>query len=88
MTKRHSDSFSRQSRGHAHASAHGIQLKKGYGQHFLRDQSVVDKMIAQVTLTPETSVFEIGCGDGFLTKSILQTPIRRLWVFEIDPEWA
>lgn len=69
-------------------TAHGIQLKKVYGQHFLRDQSVVDEMLKDVSLNSETCVFEIGCGDGFLTKSILQTPIKKLWVFEIDPQWA
>jgi 16S rRNA (adenine1518-N6/adenine1519-N6)-dimethyltransferase len=70
------------------AVSQGIVLKKRYGQHFLRDQAVVDHMLEAVALTPTTSVFEIGCGDGFLTKSILQTSIARLWVFEIDPEWA
>ena len=70
------------------ARAQGIELKKRYGQHFLRDQSVVDHMIEHVTLTKETSVFEIGCGDGFLTDSILNEWIGRLWVFEIDHEWA
>lgn len=71
-----------------HGHAHGISLKKKYGQHFLRDQSVVDHMLEQVELTPATSVFEIGCGDGFLTRSILNTAIARLWVFEIDSSWA
>jgi 16S rRNA (adenine1518-N6/adenine1519-N6)-dimethyltransferase len=71
-----------------HGVSHGIELKKAYGQHFLRDQSVVDEMLSHVELTPETNVFEIGCGDGFLTRSILQTPIDRLWVFEIDQSWA
>jgi len=66
----------------------GIPLKKQFGQHFLRDQSVVDNAIEHVTLTPETSVFEIGGGDGFLTRTILQQKIARLWVFEIDPEWV
>ncbi len=70
------------------AYSNDIALKKKYGQHFLRDQTIVDHMIAEVELTPTTSVFEIGCGDGFLTKSILKTPIARLWVFEIDEEWA
>jgi 16S rRNA (adenine1518-N6/adenine1519-N6)-dimethyltransferase len=69
-------------------SSQGIELKKKYGQHFLRDQSVVDHMIQKVTLTPQTSLFEIGCGDGFLTRSILEQNIARLWIFEIDPEWA
>lgn len=66
----------------------GIELKKKYGQHFLREQSVVDHMLEQVNLTSQTSVFEIGCGDGFLTRSILEQDIARLWIFEIDPEWA
>ncbi|MCL4361369.1 16S rRNA (adenine(1518)-N(6)/adenine(1519)-N(6))-dimethyltransferase RsmA [Candidatus Dependentiae bacterium] len=66
----------------------GIKLKKQLGQHFLRDQSVVDHMLSKVELNNTTSVFEIGCGDGFLTKSILQTKIARLWIFEIDHEWA
>jgi len=71
-----------------HGAAHGIPLKKRYGQHFLREQIYIDHMIDAVDLTKESSVFEIGCGDGFLTKSILQTPIKRLWVFEIDESWA
>lgn len=66
----------------------GIPVKKQYGQHFLRNQAVIDTMIAAVTCTPQTSIFEIGCGDGFLTRSILQTPCERLWVFEIDHDWV
>ena len=66
----------------------GIPLKKQFGQHFLRQQSVVDEMIAKVSITETSSIFEIGCGDGFLTRSILKTPCARLWVFEIDVQWA
>ena len=66
----------------------GIPLKKQFGQHFLRQQSVIDEMIAAVDLNERSSVFEIGCGDGFLTRSILKQDIARLWVFEIDPQWA
>ncbi len=63
--------------------------KKGLGQHFLRKQSTVDNMIAQVKISPETTVLEIGCGDGFLTRSILsQTIAKQLRCYEIDPEWA
>ena len=70
-----------------HGKAHDILLKKKYGQHFLRDQSVVDHMIDAVEID-DASVIEIGPGDGFLTKTILAQPIARLWAFEIDPEWA
>jgi 16S rRNA (adenine1518-N6/adenine1519-N6)-dimethyltransferase len=66
----------------------GIPVKKQYGQHFLRKQSVVDHMIDAVDLTANSSVMEIGCGDGFLTRTILQETIARLWVFEIDPDWV
>ncbi|OQA35404.1 MAG: Ribosomal RNA small subunit methyltransferase A [Candidatus Dependentiae bacterium ADurb.Bin331] len=66
----------------------GIAVKKMYGQHFLRWQAVIDHMVANVILDENSSVFEIGCGDGFLTRSILQQPIKRLWVFEIDADWA
>lgn len=72
----------------SHGSSHGIPLKKKFGQHFLRDQSVVQTMLAEVAMSPTTSVFEIGCGDGFLTREIIKHPCARLWVFEIDPEWA
>lgn len=66
----------------------GIEIKKKYGQHFLREQSIADHMLDAVTLDQTTSVIEIGCGDGFLTKTILRAPITRLWVFEIDAEWV
>jgi 16S rRNA (adenine1518-N6/adenine1519-N6)-dimethyltransferase len=63
--------------------------KKKFGQHFLRDQSIVDNMISKVNITDQTFVLEIGCGDGFLTSSILsQTKCKQLWGYEIDPEWA
>lgn len=63
--------------------------KKALGQHFLRKQSVVDHMIERVKIDPQTSILEIGCGDGFLTTAILeQTNCKKLTVFEIDPEWA
>lgn len=70
------------------ARTQGIALKKKYGQHFLRDERYPQSMFDAVSLTNNTSVFEIGCGDGFLTQAILKHPIARLWVYEIDEEWA
>ena len=70
------------------AHVQGIALKKKFGQHFLRDSAIVQAMLAAVDLTKKTSVFEIGCGDGFLTRAILETSIARLQVFEIDPDWV
>ena len=52
----------------------GIELKKKYGQHFLKDRFYVDQMIDAVHLDPTISVMEIGCGEGILTGAILQGP--------------
>ncbi len=58
------------------------------GQHFLRDQHIADNMLAAVSLNNTSSVLEIGCGDGFLTQTILSHPCARLWCIEIDERWA
>jgi 16S rRNA (adenine1518-N6/adenine1519-N6)-dimethyltransferase len=70
------------------AISRGIPLQKKYGQHFLRDQQVVDEIIAAAHIKEHSSVFEVGCGEGFLTKAILAQAIDRLWVCEIDQQWA
>ncbi|MGZ6250916.1 MAG: 16S rRNA (adenine(1518)-N(6)/adenine(1519)-N(6))-dimethyltransferase RsmA [Candidatus Chromulinivorax sp.] len=66
----------------------GIALKKHFGQHFLQDHFFIDQIIAKINFTPETNVFEIGCGEGVLTKAIAAQKIKQLQVFEIDEEWA
>jgi 16S rRNA (adenine1518-N6/adenine1519-N6)-dimethyltransferase len=72
----------------ARRSADEPRKKKEHGQNFLRDQGVVDAILENALIVPSTTVMEIGCGDGFLTKSILQqTPCKELQVFEIDEEW-
>lgn len=71
-----------------HGFARGIALKKSFGQHFLRDGLVSQKIVSSVSLDNNSSIMEIGCGDGALTRVIQQCPFARLWVFEIDPEWA
>ena len=68
-------------------SSDGISLKKKYGQNFLRDKKVLMDILLAIDIK-NASVFEIGCGDGALPREILHQPVDRLWVFEIDPEWA
>jgi len=68
-------------------SSGGIPLQKKHGQYFLRDSQITSAMLSSVDLKG-ASVFEIGCGDGFLTRAILAEPVERLFVFEIDPLWA
>ena len=67
----------------------GILLKKQFGQHFLQDHYFVDQVVNRIVFTKDTNVFEIGCGEGVLTKAIAKQPLlQKLQVFEIDPEWA
>lgn len=82
-------SHKHKSRHHAQSpTSHDIPIKKRYSQNFLRDQTVVNAALDAVKLDPTTNIFEIGCGDGFLTQAILQHDIARLWVFEIDADWV
>lgn len=39
--------------------------KKQYGQHFLKEQWVLDEIFKRVKLDQTSSVFEIGGGAGF-----------------------
>jgi len=68
----------------------GFRVKKRYGQHFLRNADVAHSAVqnALELAGQDANVIEIGCGDGFLTNQILKRPVKRLWVYEIDPDWA
>lgn len=65
-----------------------IKKKKALGQNFLRKYSVVEEMCQAVDAVGK-SVLEIGCGDGFLTRAILEiTKCKSLTCIELDEEWA
>jgi 16S rRNA (adenine1518-N6/adenine1519-N6)-dimethyltransferase len=64
-------------------SAKSYRTKKRFGQHFLHDSSVVQKMIYALYPKPDEKIIEIGPGLGALTFPLLQT-IETLTVVEID----
>lgn len=66
----------------------GVQLKKKYGQHFLTDTSILTKIVSSVSIDAQSKIFEIGGGQGALTRAILASPCKELHVFEIDADWA
>ncbi len=59
------------------------QTKKRFGQHFLHDHGVIDKIMAAAELTREKSVVEIGPGLGVLTDELLNA-VEHVEVMEID----
>ena len=57
--------------------------RKRFGQHWLRDESVLDRIIQAGKLGEGDRVLEIGPGQGALTQRLLKTPAKVLAV-EID----
>lgn len=62
--------------------------KKHLGQNFLVSQDPINTMLSAIAITPDTTVVEIGCGNGILTRAILDSKCKALHVIEIDPDWA
>jgi len=59
------------------------QTKKRFGQHFLHDHTVIDKIITAAQLEVQTRVVEIGPGLGVLTDELLPRT-AHVQVMEID----
>lgn len=57
---------------------------KQWGQHFLRDRSVLEKIIEAARCGGGDTVLEIGPGEGVLTEALLQTGASVIAV-ETDP---
>ncbi len=59
------------------------RTKKRFGQHFLHDQRVIDKIITVAQIDPAQQVVEIGPGLGVLTDELLSRA-AHVQVMEID----
>lgn len=62
-----------------------VRAKKHLGQHFLKDESIAEKIADSLSLKGYQNVLEIGPGMGVLTKYLLKKKITA-WVVEIDTE--
>jgi 16S rRNA (adenine1518-N6/adenine1519-N6)-dimethyltransferase len=67
------------------ANQHQVKAKKYLGQHFLRDETVAQKIADSLALKNYKNVLEIGPGMGVLTKYLLKKDIVT-YVIEIDTE--
>jgi len=63
--------------------AGGTRPRKKYGQHFLHNRNVLDKMIAAIAPGENDHFIEIGPGRGALTRPLLPR-VGQLDVIEID----
>lgn len=64
---------------------HGLRAEKALGQNFLLDQNLTDKIVRlSGEVSPEMTLLEIGPGPGGLTRSLLQTPAKKVVAIEFD----
>ena len=64
-----------------------INPKKKFGQNFLTDRSIVEKIILSAGDIKNKSIIEIGGGSGNLTKYLLKAKPKKLFVIEIDKDY-
>lgn len=67
-----------------HTSKHGIIPLKKYGQNFIFDASLCDKIVRVAQLPEGAVVLEVGPGSGGLTRAILAKQPKSLTVIETD----
>lgn len=66
------------------AAKHGIAPLKKYGQNFIFDESLCDKIVKYSVSNNSTAVLEIGPGTAGLTRSILKSNPKNFFVIETD----
>ncbi|HZW73676.1 MAG TPA: 16S rRNA (adenine(1518)-N(6)/adenine(1519)-N(6))-dimethyltransferase RsmA [Caldimonas sp.] len=64
-----------------------MHARKRFGQHFLVDQSIIERIVGEIDPRPEDALVEIGPGRGALTAPLLALA-GALTVVEIDRDLA
>ena len=61
-------------------------LKKSLGQHFLKDESVCERIVVSLQQDTFSQLVEVGPGGGALTKYLLKIPDIDFKAVELDDE--
>ncbi len=61
----------------------GLHARKGLGQHFLVDGTVMKQVVSAADLSPEDTVVEVGPGLGFMTEELAKQA-GRVVAIEVD----
>lgn len=62
---------------------HNFSFNKSFGQNFIFDTNLLDKIVDDAEIDKNTTVLEIGCGAGTLTKQIAKRA-KKVVGYEID----
>jgi 16S rRNA (adenine1518-N6/adenine1519-N6)-dimethyltransferase len=60
------------------------RTRKRFGQHWLKDESVLQRILEAAELTPADTVLEVGPGRGALTERLLASPAAAVRAVELD----
>jgi 16S rRNA (adenine1518-N6/adenine1519-N6)-dimethyltransferase len=64
-----------------------LKTRKRFGQHFLHDPGVLQRIVEAIDPTPGDAIVEIGPGEGALTRPLIER-IGHLTAIEIDRDLA
>ena len=64
---------------------HGFKFKKQFGQNFISDNNLLSSIVTASGVDKETTVVEIGCGAGTLTRALAEQA-KKVYAFDIDTE--
>ncbi len=62
---------------------HGFHFKKQFGQNFISDGNLLRSIVEASGITKNTTVVEIGCGAGTLTRALAEAA-KKVYAFDID----
>jgi 16S rRNA (adenine1518-N6/adenine1519-N6)-dimethyltransferase len=65
-----------------------MRARKRFGQHFLHDPAVLERLTRAIGIRAQDHIVEIGPGRGALTRKILELPLATLDAIEIDRDLA
>ena len=64
---------------------HGFHFKKQFGQNFISDTNLLKSIVEASGITKDTTVVEIGCGAGTLTRALAESA-KKVYAFDIDKD--
>lgn len=62
---------------------HGFAFKKQFGQNFISDNNLLISIVDASGIDENTTVVEIGCGAGTLTRALAEKA-KRVYAFDVD----
>ena len=68
-------------------ATHAHRPRKRFGQHFLHDRQVIERLVRAIAPLPDQALLEIGPGEGVLTRPLLASG-ARVTAVELDRDLA